>query len=279
MDSSLFPAKIAFPPAVEDTGDLTGNESRVHLKRDAVGFKHLADHPAMRTLWCSGIDALHLETLVRCERLEALYLEDVRVDDLEPLAALGKLRVLGVDGATRVGSLAWLTRVRPLVELRLQHFPRVRSLEHVAAQSELQALDVSGSTWTRMKVESFSPLAELRDLRLLYLTNIQCLDGSLRVIAGLDRLSELHIAGFYDWQEFAVLAGLRPDLHCQWFEPLVELGYARCDVCGSHRVMLTGKRQPTLCPRCDEDRVQRHVSRFLRVKESAHTQGESPDAA
>lgn len=277
MNSRLFPAKIGFPPAVEDIGDLSGDEPLVRLQRDAVGIEHLANHRALRTLWCSGIDAERLEALARCEQLEELYLEDVRGHDLEPLTALTRLEVLGIDGATKVESLDWLDGVRPLLELRLQHFPRVRSLEPLASQPELRALDVSGSTWGRMRVAWFSPLSALRGLRLLYLTNIQCRDGSLRVIAGLDQLTELHIAGFHDWQEFATLSGLSPDIRCDWFEPFVELGHEACAVCGTPLVMLTGKRQPTLCPRCNANRVERHVNRFLRARKKAARQNDGPD--
>lgn len=277
MDCRLFPAKIDFPPAVEDIGALSGDETALRLKADVSGFEDLGDHAAVRTLWCFRIDAGRLAVLAELEGLEALYIEDLRVDDLSPLSALTRLDVLGVDGAAKVESLDWLGRLCPLSELRLQHFPRVHSLEPLTGQRGLEALDVSGSTWTRMKVQSFTPLSQLRELRTLYLTNTQCLDGSLRALATLQRLRELHIAGFYDWREFAMLSGLRPDIECSWFRPYLELDHQRCDVCGSSLVMLTGKGQPTLCPSCQADRVERHVARFQRAADEAARKADAPD--
>ncbi|HSR51590.1 MAG TPA: hypothetical protein VLV83_12235 [Acidobacteriota bacterium] len=278
-DCKLFPAKLKFPPATQDVARLVGDEHALRLTADAVGFERLASHAAVRVLWCFGIGDERLEILAQCQQLEALYLEDVRVPSLEALGALGSLDALGVDGATRVESLDWLAHVPALSHLRLQGLPRVHSLESLSTQPGLKALDVSGSTWTRMKVDSFAGLAELSELRVLYLTNIQCLDGSLDVLAGLPYLQELHIAGFYPWEEFARLSGLRPDLRCDWLEPFVELKHQSCDACGGQLVLLTGKRQPTLCRQCKADRIQRHADRFLRVAHEAARQGAAGDPA
>ncbi len=275
----LFPAKLDFPNAVKDLSSLSGEETTVRLTADAVGFHEIAGHPGVRTLWCCGIDESRLATIVQCERLEALYLEDVRATDLVDLAAVRRLSVLSVDGATKVNALEWLARLAPLSQLRLQHFPQVRTLEPLAAQGQLEALDVSGSMWTRMKVGSFAPLGDLSNLRLLYLTNIAAHDGSLRPLARLKQLQELHVARFYSWQEFAALAGSLPGVNCSWFAPFVTFESQSCDACNGSLVMLTGKRQPTICPRCSADRVRRHVDRFTRGVQQAAQQANATDAA
>jgi hypothetical protein len=278
IDCKLFPAKLEFPPATEDAAQLVGDEHAIRLTAGVVGFHRLASHTAVRLLWCSGIDQERLKILAQCKELEALYVEDVRVPHIEALGALGRLDVLGVDGATKVESLDWLGHMHPLTQLRLQGLPRVHALEPISAQVKLKALDVSGSTWTRMQVDSFGCLAELRELRVLYLTNIQCLDGSLDVLAGLPYLQELHLAGFYRWEEFARLSGLRPDVRCDWFKPFLELEHQSCGACGGQLVLLTGKRQPTLCRQCKAGRIQKHVDRFLRVANEAAQQRAATDA-
>lgn len=273
IECKLFPAKLDFPLATEDAARLVGGEHAIRLTAGVVGFDRLASHTAVRVLWCSGVDHERLEILAHCEQLEALYLEDVRVPHLDALVALGELDVLGVDGAAKVESLDWLGHMHSLSQLRLQGLPRINSLEALSAQVKLEALDVSGSMWTRMKVDTFTCLSELRELRVLYLTNIQCLDGSLDVLAGLPHLQELHIAGFYRWEEFARLSGLRSDIRCDWFKPFLELEHQSCDTCGGPLVLLTGKGQPTLCRQCKAGRIQRHVDRFLRVAHEAAQQG------
>ncbi|MGE3673610.1 MAG: hypothetical protein AB7K71_28305, partial [Polyangiaceae bacterium] len=138
-------------------------------------------------------------------------------------------------------------------------------------------LDVSGSMWTRMSVDSFKPLADLTELRILYLTNIVSLDGSIQPLAKLKNLRELHTGNFYGWQEFALLAGSRPDIECSWFKPLTELPFQACEECQNNLVMLTGRRQPNLCPKCNADRVQKHVGRFMELKREAAQQAVAAD--
>ena len=129
FDCKLFSAKLGFPQATEDVGQLSGDEAMIRLTAKSVGFDQLSSHPTVQALWCFGFDRRMLEALSGCEQLEALCMEQVRLRHLEPLGALGKLDVLGVDGATKVGELDWLGQVRPLSQLRLQDLPRVRSLE------------------------------------------------------------------------------------------------------------------------------------------------------
>lgn len=76
-------------------------------------------------------------------------------------------------------------------------------------------------------------------------------------------------AQFYDWEQFARLSRLRPEIRCEWFKPFVELKHQSCRACGGQLVLLTGKRQPTLCRQCQADRILRHEERFLRLAKEA----------
>lgn len=266
----IHPAKLDFPEATQDLSTLTGTETLLSLTAKVEGFERLADLRELRTLWCSGIDAFRLDIIQRCEHLEALYIEDVRTTSLDGLRRLSKLSVLSINGATKVESLKWLDQLPPLAQLHLEHFPRVRDLSALRFHPHLHVLDVSGSMWTRMKVESFQPIGDLRDLRILYLTNIQAADGSLRPLRNLKKLSELNIADSYKWQEFAELSASLRDTECSWFEPFMNDFGERCDSCGTDLVMLTGKGQPTVCPRCRRDRVEAHTKRFENAAQQAH---------
>jgi hypothetical protein len=278
FECRLYPAKLVFPEAVPDVALLRGNERAVQVHGETVGVDRLRNHAALRSRLSFGVDAPQLEKIAQCGQLEALYLENVRLVDLHPLKPLAHLRVLSVEGAVRVESLAWLRPLSSLQQLRLEHLPRVHALDEVGRLRQLEALDVSGSMWTRMRVESFEPLRALSGLRYLSLTNILALDGSLRPISGLSRLQTLQFANFYDWSEVAALAGRLPDVECQWFRPFVRVNALPCGSCGGARVMLTGRRQPTVCPTCEPDRVERHAARFERAKQQA-AEGDPTGAA
>ena len=136
-------------------------------------------------------------------------------------------------------------------------------------QARLRVLEVSGSMWTRMLVESFEPLGELTALENLYLTNIQAADGSLRPLGRLKNLHELHLANFHEWKQFAELSGSLPSTACSWFAPFLVFSDSHCESCEAELVMLTGKGQPTICPRCKRDRVERHRHRFEKAAQQA----------
>jgi Leucine-rich repeat (LRR) protein len=260
---------LDYPPATTHVGDLVGDETRVCLFRDCTGFERLRELRSLRELRCSGITPARLDVLAACDQLRVLDLAAVRVSDLEPLSALGHLQWLRIDGATKVESLGWLERLPALSQLSLEGFSRVTSLEALGTQTDLEALDVSGSMWTRMTVRSFSPLAGMDRLRGLSLLNIKALDDSLDVLAELPALERLDIARFSHWSAFARLAGRRPDVRCSWFDPYVRFAGQVCSSCGQKLVMLTGRRQPTLCPSCDAPRVGRHAARFQQVAREA----------
>lgn len=268
-EPKIHPNLLDFPEATGDLSTLTGTETILRLTGKAEGFELLADLHELRTLWCSAIDTSRIDIIQQCSNLEALYIEEVRAKSLEGLERLSKLSVLSIEGATRVGSLDWLAQLPPLTQLRLEHFPTVGDLSALRSHPHLDVLDVSGSMWTRMKVESFQPVGDLLDLRILYLTNIQATDGSLRPLRKLVKLSNLNIASFYTWQEFAGLSAFLRDTECSWFAPFVDCSWQRCDSCGTHLVLLTGKGLPTVCPQCRRDRVETHAERFQKVAQQA----------
>lgn len=265
----IHPSIQTFPPATHDLSTLTGTETALRLTAKVKGFERLTDLPDLRTLWCFNIDTTRLEIIRRCKRLKTLYIEAAKTTKLGDLGQLSDLKILSIDGASKVDSLDWLAHIPPLTQLRIQHFPRLDNLKALRFQPDLHVLEVSGSLWTSMRVESFQPIGNLAELRILYLTNIHTADGSLRPLAKLKNLDLLVTAGFHDWQEFAALSAALPDTQCSWFAPFVA-GTGRCESCGTDLVMPTGRGQRQACPQCKRSQVEAHVLRFQNAAQRAH---------
>jgi hypothetical protein len=113
-----------------------------------------------------------------------------------------------------------------------------------------------------MRVTSFEPLQTLERLELLHLTNIKAEDESLMPLGKLTNLKRLDIANFYRMSEFARLAHQLRSTECTWFKPFVEIKHSQCDACAGSRVLLTGNRKPTLCMRCDQEKLDRHIGEW-----------------
>ena len=198
--------------------------------------------------------------------LRRLYVEGVRLPNLNAFAELTSLEVLSIDGCTRVTSLDELAPLCGVEALGITHFPKVHSLQPLTQFRALTALVVAGGMWARMTVDSLSPLASLLGLRFLHLTDLKALDESLEPLLSITGLKRLDLPNFYPMEEFARLSARLPKTQCTWFEPVVPLSSSPCQKCGQPTlVLLTGKGMPSLCSLCDSARVKKHVEHFRSV--------------
>ena len=198
-------------------------------------------------------------------------MRDIKAEDFGCLKDLTNLRILSLETCSKAKSLAAFSGLETLSGLAITHFKNVHDLGPLAKLKSLKALAVSGSMWTRMKVDSFKPIEELKNLELLHLTNIKAEDESLRPLGELQRLKHLDIANFYPMSEFAKLSQKLRATECTWFQPYIEIKHMECKKCGgATMVMLTGKRKPTLCSHCDNKKLEKHVRDW-----NVHTENEA----
>ncbi|MEQ8763189.1 MAG: hypothetical protein RL885_04630 [Planctomycetota bacterium] len=267
VETAIYPSHLEYGEAVESGDGLLGDEDHVCL-RNGRAIDSLTERRSVRRLWCLWTGT-SLEGIDRLSRLEHLLLDNVRATDLSPLAKLRHLRVLSITGATRLRSLDWLAELPALTQLRL-HAPLIDRLDALGAQPKLRVLAVSGTVSRRTTVDSLEPIGRLERLQRLDLLNLSSRDGSLSPLSRLSRLEHLNLAREYHWRQFADLGGKLPRVECNWFEPWVHL-HEPCESCSGRRVMLTGKRQPTLCLSCRPVRALRHLKRFEEAFDEART--------
>ena len=256
---SIFPARRQWDRAIDDVAKAPEDAISVRLVSKAKGIDGLRSLKALKSLWCFKIDARSLAAICDCPSLESLYIDGVNTGDLRPLKRLVALKILNLEGCSKVSSFDAIAELDTLEGLAITHFKNVRDLSPLSRLTRLRALAVAGSIWTTMRVETLRPLAALHQLEFLHLTNIKPDDGSLEPLANLTRLRALDLANFYSTSEMGSLARRLPATECSWFKPYVELASLRCEKCGGAKVMLTGKGAPTVCPQCDQSRMEKHM--------------------
>lgn len=258
--SSIFPALRTWPPALNDVEKASLDSSSLRLVTGAGHIEKLPSYKHLKALWCSGIDQSDLTSICQCTSLDSLYLENIKTADLRCLKNLSNLRTLGLESCSKITTLQSLAELEALGGLAIIHFKNVHDLGPLADLVSLRALAVAGSMWTRMQVDTLAPLAELRNLEFLHLTNLHASDESLRPIAKLQNLKLLETANFYPMREFAWLSQKLANTECTWFRPYVEMKHRPCAKCEQQTmVMLTGKRKPILCRQCDRRRLENHI--------------------
>lgn len=208
------------PAAIDDPTQADVGATQLRLRRIGKLRPGLHRLTGLTQLWAYGVDTAFLEQIAQLPRLRTLHMDQVSASDLSPLAALPQLERLTIIGATKVGDLEWLDRLRGLRALGLEHFKRVHDLSPLAALTGLTGLAVEGSVWTAMRVATLAPLAGLQALEGLFLTNLRVEDRSLRPLHGLAKLRVLQCARFFPEGEFRALAAARPGLACSWAQRL-----------------------------------------------------------
>jgi hypothetical protein len=257
---SIFPMYCQWDQAVDDVANVPVDAVSIRLVSGAKNLKTLPSYTKLKSLWCFDVGADALDAICSCASIESLYIENIKTVDLRALKRLTHLTVLGLERCSKLTSIADLGELESLAGLGITHFKNVHDLGPLARLKELRALAVAGSIWTTMRVKSFQPLAELRALEYLHLTNIKPDDGSLKPLAQLTSLKKLELANFYKTSEFAWLARRLQSTECQWFRPYVEVSVLPCKKCGAASMaMLTGKGTTMACVACDRPKLEKQI--------------------
>lgn len=192
----------------------------VAFHRERNSHRGIAEFLSIETLHAYSVNQDFLSEIGELKRLRTLRMEKVTATDLTPLAGLPKLRGLVIDSATKVEDLRWVETLVSLRSLGLENLKRVRDLSPIGELKSLTGLGVEGSMWTPMRVETLAPLARLRQLTHLFMTNLRSDDRSLAPLCSIESLKVLQCANFWGADEFRRLRKANPTLRCDWLEAL-----------------------------------------------------------
>jgi len=191
------------------------------LKRTKSSHRGIGDRKQLKILFAFAANQGFLEEISDLEALEELYLRwPVTATDLGPLRRLRRLRMLTIDSPRNVHDFTPLLDLPDLRHLMIENAKHLTGLEFLTAADRLEVIGVEGSMWTTQKIESLRPLAGLRSLQGLFLSNTRVADKSLAPLADCPQLKAMSCARWIAPQaEFERLKRLKPELECQWFDP------------------------------------------------------------
>jgi hypothetical protein len=206
-------------------------------------------------------------------RMAVLITLNLADGDLRPLAGCGKLEHLALFYAPKLTDLGFLADLPQLRTLCLLEIPRL-DFATLPPMPSLQEFVFLGGVHQGVMVPSLAPLACLKGLRRLELSNVAAVDGSLAPLAVLQGLENLAVpARAYEVEEYARLAASLPNTRgtrVDCLNPLFskpeydEPGKAHlaCPKCAQPRVLLTGKGTRVSCLTCDAKRIEKHIARW-----------------
>jgi hypothetical protein len=259
----VYPALVEWRDFAADRSTLKETASELRLVSGFDGFDLLPELGSLQALWCFGVDENKWEKVCSCKSLQRLFVEGIRLKSLRRVKDLTEIKVLSLENCSTITHLGDIGQCIDLMGLGIINFKNVHSLEPISSLVGLKQLVVAGGMWTRMKIDSLEPLSKMNFLEDLDIANTKVANESLRPLGDLTSLSTLNLPNFFPMEEFAWLSGRLPKAKCTWFSPFVPLPHNLCRKCGSSEmVMLSGKRKPSLCKRCDHARLQKHTEEF-----------------
>jgi hypothetical protein len=210
----------------------------------------------------------HLEMIANGYPFDGLRIYNYRDADLSPLARLNQLTSLQIEWASKVSSIEPLEQLKQLRVLKLVDLPRVHDLTPLSQLSKLEHLEVSGGIWKRMKISTIRWITRLSKLQSLALRGLVIEDDDITLISELPLLKKLNLANTWPMEQFAHLFACLGSA-IEFPQPEMELLDVECGKCGARKVMLIGRRKPTLCPVCHVKRLELEKRKFNEAIEAA----------
>ena len=256
--------------------DITGAE--IHGLAD----KDFAPLRALKTLRCLRAvcdTPKQYEIVGSLADLRRLALDHCGAIGLTALGGLPTLSALSLF-ALKAASLRGVEALPALAHLRVEHVPKITSLDPLGACRSLRWLWMStppgwDASRKTVKVESLAPLSQVATLEFLTLMGVEPRDASLQPLARLSRLKQLQFSHVFTvpMAEYARLAAALPNTSGDCLRASHALNVRMvCPRCKeADLVVLTAPRPRTkaqLCPRCDASKLAAHEAEFNRLKEA-----------
>jgi hypothetical protein len=270
IDDLISMQPNAPPPVTDNLARLDKPPSRLSILGKTQNIGRLADFPSVEALWVGDVNERQFNEILPL--IDPLYLlfDGLRVADLASLGRLRRLQAIEIRWNTKVTDVSFLENLTNLRLLALSHCPKVHDLSPIAALKNLEILDLSGGMWSTFKPDTLEPLGQLRNLRGLSLKAIRVKDQSLAPVARLKQLQELELSNQFPTEEYARLSVALPHIQCTHFSPYLDFGAGE----DANQVMVTGKGKPVLSLPKDAARLERYVQRFREMQESFRAEQE-----
>ena len=226
----------------------------------------------VRFLWFhSRVSQSLFEASCDMENLIGLYIKWSGIKSIDSIQKLKTLRFLYIGSSPSVAPLDPLGELPALDWLELENIRAASDLGFLGDFTNLIGLSISGDTNSLkdLAADSLQPLENLQKLYWLSLYAFKTTDGSLMPLVKLGSLKYLFLSNNFKMEEYAKLAGARPDIECDRLRPISDvLTNFTCKKCNDKRmVMLIGKGKPFLCVDCDAGRIAKHVDAFNQIAE------------
>jgi len=146
--------------------------------------------------------------------LEGLYVKwsGNGITHLDALREVSRLQYFHLGSSSSLGSIDLLADLGQLRWLGLENIKQIRDMGPIGQLTGLEGWYLGGSYWTTQHVRALEPLARLRELRYLAITNLKADDQTLVPLFALTKLETFVAAKWWSEAELAAILRRNPGL-------------------------------------------------------------------
>lgn len=211
------------------------------------------------------------DAVCEMKSLKGLYIKWSGIKSIENIANAKALKYLHIGSSPSLSPLEPLSQLPNLEWLELENIKACSDLSFTQHLTKLKGLSIAGdgNSVKYLKAKTLEPLTKLQSLYWLSLGTFLVEQDGLLPLAKLGKLKYLSISNKYKMEEIAALAGARPDIECDLFEPVSGIyDFLSCKKCGEKNMVLpTGKGKPWMCTICDVKKIEKHINLFQKTSD------------
>lgn len=270
------PTSIRYPSEYDGSDRLniscTQTELQPNAQRKLVQSwcERLPTLDKVKFIWFSSRATQELfDAVCEMDSLKGLYVKWSGIKSIENVTKLDQLKYLHIGSSPSLSPLEPLTDLPGLEWLELENIRACSDLSFASSLRTLKGLSIAGdgNSPKYLKAKTLTPLENLQNLYWLSLGTFMVEQDGLLPLAKLKKLRYLRLSNKYKMEEVAALAGSRPDIECDLFDPVSGVfDYIACKKCGEQSMVLpTGKGKRWMCTSCDKHKIETHVNQFNEI--------------
>ncbi len=273
------PTKDFPPKSVRYPSDYDGSD-RINIICTQTDLKPSEQKKLVKS-WCDALPSMDkveyiwfssrttqelFDSVCEMKSLKGLYVKWSGIKSIDSIVNAKNLKYLHIGSSPSLSPLDPLNKLPNLEWLELENIRACSDLSFTKNLTSLKGLSIAGdgNSIKYLKAKTLEPLTALQELYWLSLGTFMVEQDGLLPLAKLRKLKYLSISNKYKMEDVAALAGARPDLECDLFEPVSGVyDFFACKKCGENNMVLpTGKGKPWMCIVCDAKRIEKHINLF-----------------
>ncbi len=240
-------------------------------KITTADIDRLKAYPDAEVVTISGLQQDTFDYFIKTygAQLKAIrFFKNKFVEDLSLLGTLPQLEYVYFFANQRITSLWDMTENTSLRGLAIEDFSRLTSINGIQTAPTLKEFRIGNAIWSKMVINSLMPLANTK-IEHLSFTGRAIEDNDLSFLESLPHIKTFDFStNMFTTEQVAWIVAncpytegyaLRPKVDCMLFESNENM----VDV---PKAIIVGKRKPTLKVEGNEERIQKYVDSFEKLK-------------